>query len=137
MEFNVGFALWSNDFTQLHNMSQIEDYVYFEATLNEFTYTFEEGRVYNRTVLKMVPCGVDDLYEAYYSEWSDLWPQMIPFYMCLPNYEDIALYGNYLTFEYISLDIRLVKCTNKSSCKNDTEIDDFIDKNGQITTIWN
>ena len=42
MDFNVGFALWNNDYTKLHNMSLIEDYVQFEATLKNYRWN-EEG----------------------------------------------------------------------------------------------
>ena len=126
MGFNVGFSLWNNDFTKLHNMSLIEDYVQFEATLNY--YGWDGAKTFNRTHLNMIPCSVDDFYpshEAY--EWAEFWPYIVPFYMCLEKYEDITLWSNDDRAEFVSLDIRLVRCTNKTSCKNDTEINDFID----------
>ena len=57
--------------------------------------------------------------------------------MCLENYQEIALFGNNEQVEFMSLDIKLVRCTNRSSCKTETEINDFIDKNGQILVSYN
>ena len=57
--------------------------------------------------------------------------------MCLENYQEIALFGNNEQVEFMSLDIKLVRCTNRSSCKNETEINDFIDKNGAIQMYSN
>ena len=50
--------------------------------------------------------------------------------MCVSNSKDIPLKDNTGSVEYIDLNIALVRCTNKSTCKNETEIKDFIDKNG-------
>ena len=47
--------------------------------------------------------------------------------MCFENSDDITLWGNGRFVDFVSLDVRLVRCANKTSCKNDTEIDDFID----------
>ena len=33
--------------------------------------------------------------------------------------------------------MKLEKCTDRPSCKNETEINDFIDKNGQIQIYMN
>ena len=71
MGFNVGFSLWNNDFTEMHDMSLIEDYVRFEATLNEFDFT--DGRVYNQTVLNMVPCSEKDFHPPIESDWDEVW----------------------------------------------------------------
>ena len=76
----------------------------------------------------MIPCSVDDFYpphEAY--DWAEIWPYIVSFNMCLEKSEDITLWGNSKSVDQVSLDIRLVRCTNKTSCKNDTEINDFID----------
>ena len=87
----------------------------------------------------MIPCGVNDLNQQYDHDdsWSNLWPQIAPLIMCLENFQEIALFGNYEQVEFISLDIKLVRCTNKTSCKNETEINDFIDENGQILMYTN
>ena len=57
--------------------------------------------------------------------------------MCIQNFEDITLYGNGYTGEHVNLAIRLVRCHNKTSCKNETEINDFLDKNGQLVYYFN
>ena len=36
MDFNVGIILWPNDFSYLINMTEVEDYVQFEAVLNHW-----------------------------------------------------------------------------------------------------
>ena len=71
MGFNVGFSLWNNDFTKMHDMSLIEDYVRFEATLAEVD--FDDGRVVNKFTLNMVPCSIDDFYPPIESDWDDIW----------------------------------------------------------------
>ena len=38
MDFNVGIILWPNDFSYLINMTEVEDYVQFEAALNQWTW---------------------------------------------------------------------------------------------------
>ena len=85
----------------------------------------------------MVPCGVDDLNPRHDDAWIDLWPQIAPLIMCLENFQEIALFGNYKQVEFASLDIKLVRCTDMISCKNETEINDFIDENGNIMMYTN
>ena len=85
----------------------------------------------------MIPCGVNDLNPQFDDAWSDLWLQIAPLMMCLENYQEIAIFGNNEQVEFMSLDIKLVRCINKSTCKNETEINDFIDKNGQILVSYN
>ena len=64
MEFNVGFALFRNDWTSMNNMSLIEDYVYWEASINSFE--FKDGAsVQHKTILSMGPCSLDNFYEPY------------------------------------------------------------------------
>ena len=76
----------------------------------------------------MIPCSVDDFYPPHEAgDWQEFWPYMAPLYMCLEKSEDITMWGNNKKVDFVSLDIRLVRCTNKTSCKNDTEINDFID----------
>ena len=41
MEFNVGFSFFRNDWTAMNNMSSIEDYVHWEASMNFFE--FKDG----------------------------------------------------------------------------------------------
>ena len=137
MDFNIGFGLWSNDYSHLHNMSLIEDFVQYETTINKVTFDTELGIVDNRTVLPMIPCKVGDFHPAKYESFDDLFKTTIPFFMCLQKSEDITLMSNFDTKEYFSLDIRLVKCTNRPTCKNETEINDFIDKNGAIQMYSN
>ena len=60
----------------------------------------------------------------------ETWAYLVPFVMCLPNSENTTLYGDYYANEFTELALRLVRCTNKASCKNETEINDFIDANG-------
>ena len=38
MDFNIGIILWPNDFSYLINMTEVEDYVQFEAALNQWTW---------------------------------------------------------------------------------------------------
>ena len=82
-----------------------------------------------KKVVPMIPCGVNDLYPRYIDDdaWSDLWPQIAPLIMCLENFKEIALFGNQETVDFMSIDIKLVRCTNMSSCKSEKEINDFID----------
>ena len=116
-------------------MSLIEDYVEFEATLNEFTW--DKARKSNQTVPPMVPCSVDDFYPPQYPLWKDSWPYIAPLIMCVPKSSEITLWGNYHAVDFMSLDIRLKRYTNKPTCKNETEINDFIDENGQIFMFTN
>ena len=44
-------------------MSQVEDYVQFEATVN--TYTWDNERILDRKVLQMVPCSAEKFHEPY------------------------------------------------------------------------
>ena len=78
----------------------------------------------------MSPCSVDDFFPPYYESWNEHWPEIVSKYMCLSNSKDIPVKDNYDSIEYIDVNIALARCTNKSTCKNETEIKDFIDKNG-------
>ena len=57
--------------------------------------------------------------------------------MCLPNPENITIYGNSEVVDFQQLTVRLVKCKNRTTCKSDDEIDEFIDKNGNFMFIQN
>ena len=81
MGFNVGLALFNNDFTKIHNMSLIEDYVQFEATLWRHNWETEERKTYE-TKLTLNSCNQDDFnIENSYLD---------PFFMCLPNSNKIT-----------------------------------------------
>ena len=59
------------------------------------------------------------------------------FSYCLPNPENITIWGEISGVEFQSVAVRLVRCKDRPSCKNDTEIDEFIDNNGQFIYISN
>ena len=84
----------------------------------------------------MEPCSAENFYEPY-GPMRDIYLQALPFAMCLPKAEEISLFGNSYTENLRGLDIRLKRCTNKPTCKNETEINDFIDKNGQVQLYFN
>ena len=66
---------------------------------------------------------------------------MIPifkmFSYCLPSPENITIWGEFSGVVHQSVTIRLVRCRDRETCKNDTEIDEFIDNNGQVVYISN
>ena len=43
LQANFMFSLWSNDYKVPHNLTNIEDYVQFQATLTKNTYLTEEN----------------------------------------------------------------------------------------------
>ena len=49
MDFNVGIALWPNDFSHHINMTEVEDYVEFEAV--SYQVWWDNGLWYNYTKL--------------------------------------------------------------------------------------
>ena len=63
MDFNAGIILWPNNFSHYINMTEVEDYVQFEAVLNHWTW--DNGRKINMIELPMVPCSAYKLYEPY------------------------------------------------------------------------
>ena len=84
----------------------------------------------------MEPCSAENFYEPY-GPMRDIYLQALPFAMCLPKAEEISLFGNSYTENLRGLDIRLKRCTNKPTCKNETEINDFIDNHGQFQIFYN
>ena len=84
----------------------------------------------------MRPCTSEDFYPSK-SVWVEHWPYIASMSMCIQNSEDITLYGNGYNGEFVSLDIGLLRCHNKTSCKNETEINDFLDKNGHLVYFLN
>ena len=97
MGFNVGFALFNNDFTKIHNMSLIEDYVQFEALFSETKWEGEKGEERNiyETKLTLNPCNQDDFSPPYNPAIDETMAYLNQFVMCLPNSKNITLYGDY------------------------------------------
>ena len=64
IEANFAFGLWSNDLTKVHNMSEIVDYVQFQAALENFELNPEKGYIKTIEILPMHPCtDQDEFYE--------------------------------------------------------------------------
>ena len=57
--------------------------------------------------------------------------------MCLPNHNNITLNGNILQQAFQTLDIRVMRCKGRDTCKSDLEIEEFLDKNGMLFFIAN
>ena len=80
-------------------------------------------------IFPMVHCSIDNFYEPekVIEETVEAW---IPYAMCLSKPGDITLFGNPRTRENQELNVRLTRCKDRLTCKNETEINEFIDKNG-------
>ena len=64
-------------------MSQVEDYVQFEATVN--TIQFGDDIIIKSEVLQMVPCSADNFHVPYNLK-RDFFLSTLPFAMCVPNH---------------------------------------------------
>ena len=85
------------------------------------------------TKLEMVPCSEEaDKFFQPNSPSEEFLLRRLPYAKCIKNSEDITFYGNSKKENNQGLDIKLVRCTNRPTCKNETEINDFIDKHGAI-----
>ena len=60
LEANFAFGLWSNDFTIPYNMSLIEDYVKFQATIDTFHFDPEKGYIQAAENVALHPCSDED-----------------------------------------------------------------------------
>ena len=56
---------------------------------------------------------------------------------CLPRIDNIKLWGNAQSKESQVIQVRLLRCEDRKTCKSDKEIDEFIDKNGHIVMLYN
>ena len=91
MDFNVGIILYPNVMDHLNNMTEIEDYVQFEATLNYWAWdNVENGYKLNVTELPLVPCSLDKFHEPY-SPMRENLKSSIPFARCIENHENVTL----------------------------------------------
>ena len=83
MDFNVGIILWPNNFDYLINMTEVEDYVKFEAVLNHWTWNKEEkGWRLSVKSLPLVPCSSDKFYEPY-GPRKEAWNNVISLASCI------------------------------------------------------
>ena len=80
MEFNVGVSLWPNNFSHFINITEVENYVRFEAILNHWTW--DKGRKLNKIELPMVPCSADKFYEPY-DPMRKLFLDALPYTHCI------------------------------------------------------
>ena len=62
---------------------------------------------------------------------------MLPHLKCLDNSEELVLRGNFESIAVSTLIVRLVRCSDRSTCKTDSEIDDFMDKHGHMFLLYN
>ena len=129
MDFNVGIILCPDDWSHIINMTEVEDYVQLEAAVDHWSW--DNGRVLNKTMIPLVPCSIDKFHEPY-GPLRDILLSAIPFAYCMSDHEDLVLQGSAFTEIIQSINIGLKRCTNKPSCKNETEINEFIDRNGQL-----
>ena len=59
------------------------------------------------------------------------------FAQCLPNPDNITIWGNNQGSNFQLFEVRLVRCRDRPTCRNDSEIDEFINKNGHIMILQN
>ena len=90
MDFNIGIILHPNDFGHFINMTEVEDYVQFEAQLTHFSVNENKNRVLNLTNLTMVPCTKESFHEPY-DPLRDVLLSATPYAFCIKNHKDIAL----------------------------------------------
>ena len=109
----------------------IKDYVEFEATTEKIEYIDGE---YVRTVeiLPLHPCSDSDEFFEPIQRQTRTYLFFKMFSYCLPKPGNITVQGNTYTPTFKNLAVRLVRCTNRPTCKNLTEIDEFVNKNGEI-----
>ena len=134
MDFNVGIMLWPNDFGHFPNISSHEEYVQFRAY--KVVDYWDNGRAYNVTNLTLVPCKAEDFHEGY-GPLRDVFKEVITYAYCLPNYKDITLIGDHLNEVNEYLYLAVERCLDRPTCKNETEINEFLDKNGQVIIYMN
>ena len=67
----------------------------------------------------------------------DVFYEVIPHAWCLPNYKDITLKGGPLNEVSTYLHLAMERCFDLPTCKNETEINEFLDKNGHVVIYMN
>ena len=67
----------------------------------------------------------------------DVFIEVIPYAWCLPDHEDITLIGYHLNKVKKYLYLALERCWDRPTCKNETEINEFLDNYGQLLLYMN
>ena len=83
MDFNVGIILWPDDWSHYIKMSDVEDYVQFEATVDHWSW--DNGRVLNQTIIPIAPCSIDKFHEPY-GPLKDVFQDAMPFAYCMSDH---------------------------------------------------
>ena len=140
LQANFAFGLWSNDFSKIHNFDDIKDYVQLNAIL--ISYDFTQGDFSTKQEkLELRPCTESDEFFDPIEYQTGTASTLKQFGYCLPDSQDIEIYGNGYVQKAQMLMVKLVRCRNEigtnSTCKTDAEIDEFIDKNGHFYWIQN
>ena len=100
--------------------------MYLEASL--FTNDFVDGRLQSRVeILPMHPCNENDIFFKPKENVADGFQFAIDSALCFDNLQDIEIWGNFDSTKAQVIRVRVMRCSGKSTCKSDEEIDEFID----------
>ena len=95
---------------------------------------FVPGYGVNSTVtpLGLHMCNDNDTFFEPIDHQKDALPIFKSLAHCIDNIEDLEIWGNSDSTVFQALQVRLVKCRGRDTCKTDEEIDQFIDQNGHL-----
>ena len=137
LNFNIAFGLQPNDFSLIET-DALEDYITFMAVMHNGELGPDGKFVNIQTPLKFHKCSTEEagFYKASGNQEGFL-GALMPKLFCLDNAQDITLWGNFKVTSVNTLIILPMKCMGRPTCKSDTEIDEFIEKNGNLMIVFN
>ena len=85
----------------------------------------------------MHPCNETDTFFKPEANIADSVQFFFSVAQCIDNIQDIDLWGNFGSSTAQVIKVRIMRCSGKSTCKSHEEIDEFMDKNGQLLFVIN